>query len=305
MDDTLRKDDSHLAPAFLLSAGLHVLMAGFLLFFVPRVESRKADLGEVVTVQLLGSLSPPAPPAPPAPVEPELKVPDVVEAPPSEPVLSQPPPPEPKPEPEPEIPAAPAEVIPLGPAVPEKPVIEKPPVAQPVVTPPKVAPDPPPKPKPKPKPNNDAEINRRMAELKRKVEADQLDADIESRMMNLAQNQGLGQGESSEASGGASGGSQAVDPAIQIYLDQISIIISNNWLPSVEPGAGLEAIFAIKIEPNGQVSVVRPKRLSGNSDYDRSVEQAIGRSVLPPLTAVFEGRAYTAGLVFNSDRMRR
>ena len=308
MDYALNKadrDDSHLGAAFLLSAGLHVLMAGFLLFFVPRAESRKPDLGEVVTVQLLGSLSPPAPPAPPAPVDPELKGPDVVEAPPSEPVLSQPPPPEPTPMPEPTPLAAPAEVIPLGPKAPEKPVPQKAPDPPPKVTPPKVAPEPPPKPKPQARPNNEAEINRRIAELKRKQEADQLDAAIDSRMLNIAQNLGRGQGESSEPSGGTSG-SQRVHPEKEAYYRQIQDIVRHNWLPPAGSlGAGLQAIFVIRIEPDGRVSSLRLDRSSGSADFDLSVERAIGRSNLPPLPQIFEGQADTPGLRFGLEDMRR
>ena len=290
------REESTLASALLLSAGLHVLLVGFLVFFVPRAaDSRKTD--EVITVQLLGSLSPPAPAAPPAPVDPDLKGPDVVEAPRSDPALSQPAPPKPAPL------AAPAEVIPLGPKAVEKPALQKTPAAPPKVTPPKVAADPPPK--PKTPPNNDAEINRRMEALRRKTEADQLDAAIDSRLFDLQKRQGLGQGESSEAGGGASGG-QRVHPEKEAYYRQVKDIVKYNWLPPVGAMAiGLQAIFVIKIEPDGRISAMRLDRSSGNPDYDLSVERAIGRSVLPPLPPIFEGRADTPGLRFGLDEMQR
>ncbi|MDR2934758.1 MAG: TonB C-terminal domain-containing protein [Candidatus Adiutrix sp.] len=302
MDDAIHLsgrngEPSTLAAAFLLSAGLHVLLGGFLVFFVPRWEARKPDFKEVITVQLMGSLSPPAPAAPPAPVVPDLKGPDVVEAPRSDPALNQPPPPEPA------ALTAPAEVIPLGPKAPEKPVLKKTPAAPPKVTPPKVAADPPPK--PKAPPNRDAEINRRLDALKRKAEADRREAAIESRLVDLRKRQGLGQGESSEDSGGASG-SQRLHPEKEAYYRQVKDIVSFNWRPPVAGlAASLKAVFTIKIETSGQVSALRLDQSSGNPDYDLSVERAIRQSVLPPLPSVFEGRADTPGLIFSLDEMRR
>jgi outer membrane biosynthesis protein TonB len=291
-----RNDDSALAAAFLLSAGLHVLLGGFLLFFLPHlVESRQAAPSEVITVQLLGGLSPPAPAAPPAPVDPDLKGPDVVEAPPSDPALNQPTPP-----PQPSTLSAPAEVIPLGPKALEKPVLQKTPATPPPVTPPKVVADPP----PRPRPNNDAAINRRIEELRRKAEAEQAEAELASRMMNIRERLGQGQGESSEAGGGAGTG-QRVHPENEAYYRQVQDIVRNKWLPPLGATAGLKAIFIIRIEPNGRVSTLRLDRASGNPDYDLSVERAIRASLLPPLPPIFEGRADTPGLVFNSDEMRR
>jgi len=304
MDDALQLTDRNgdtatLVSAFLLSAGLHVLLGGFLLFFLPQWADRKKDMPEVITVQLLGSLSPPAPAAPPAPVAPDLKGPDVVEAPRSDPALSQPPPPQP----EPAALTAPAEVIPLGPKAPEKPALKKTPAAPPKVTPPKVAADPPPKPK-KP-PNNDAEINKRLEALRRKTEADQLEAAIDSRLVDLQKRQGQGQGESSESSGGASG-TQRLHPEKESYYRQVKDIVSFNWRPPVGAmAASLKAVFTIKIETTGRVSALRLDYSSGNSDYDQSVERAIRQSVLPPLPPIFEGRADTPGLIFGLDEMQR
>jgi outer membrane biosynthesis protein TonB len=292
-----RNDESTLAAALLLSAGLHVLSGGFLVFFMPYwAGSRKAALGEVITVQLLGSLSPPAPAAPPAPVDPDLKGPDVVEAPQSDPALNQPVPP-----PQPSALTAPAEVIPLGPKAPEKPVLQKTTAAPPKVTPPKVVADPP----PKPKPNSDAEIKRRMDELKRKREAEQAEADITAAVVNIQKSLGRGQGESSEAGGGVSVG-QRVHPEKEAYYRQVQDIVRSRWLPPAGTMAGLKAIFVIRIEPGGgRVSAVRLERSSGNPEYDLSVQRAIGLSILPPLPPIFEGRADTPGLDFDSDYMRR
>jgi hypothetical protein len=63
-------------------------------------------------------------------VAPDLKGPDVVEAPRSEPALNQPAPPQPA------ALTAPAEVIPLGPKAVKKPALQKTPAAPPKVTPP-------------------------------------------------------------------------------------------------------------------------------------------------------------------------
>jgi len=292
-----RNDESTLAAALLLSAGLHVLLGGFLVFFLPQwAESRKAALGEVITVQLLGSLSPPAPAAPPAPVDPDLKGPDVVEAPQSDPALNQPVPP-----PQPSALTAPAEVIPLGPKAPEKPVLQKTTAAPPKVTPPKVVADPP----PKPKPNSDAEIKRRMDELKRKREAEQAEADITAAVVNIQKNLGRGQGESSEAGGGVSVG-QRVHPEKEAYYIQVRNIVERNWIqPAGTMAAGLQAIFTIKVEPDGRISGVRLDRSSGNLDFDRSVQRAIGISILPPLPPIFEGRFDTPSFDFDPDKMRR
>ena len=292
------RPESLLGAALLLSAGLHVLLGGVLFFFAPRwADSRKPDLAKVITVQLLGSLSPPAPAAPSAPVDPNLKAPDVVEAPRSEPALPQPPTPEPAPL------TAPAEVIPLAPKPPEKPVLQKTPAPPPQVKPPAVKSDPPPK--PRTPPNNDAEINRRMEELKRKTEAAQLDAEIHSRLLDIQKRQGLGQGESAEASGGATGG-QRIHPEKEAYYRQVKDIVRHNWLPPpVTLAAGLETLFVIKIEPDGRISNLRMDQSSGNPDYDRSVERAIRLSNLPPLPPIFEGRADTPGLRFGEAEMRR
>jgi len=297
----MNEPEAAIGVALLLSAALHVGLGGFLFFFLPRwADQRKADLGEVVTVQLLGSLSPPAPAAPPAPVNPKLKGPDVVEAPRSDPPPAQPP----QPQPQASTLIAPAKVIPLGPKAPEKSALQKTPVAPPKVTPPEVKADPPPRPS-RPKPNPDEEINKRIAALERKVEADQADAAIDSRLFDIAKRQGQGQGESSETSGGTSGG-QRVHPEKEAYYRHIRDIVKSNWIPP--PGSlatGLQAIFIIKIEPSGRVSGLNLNRSSGNSDYDLSVQRAIGLSNLPPLPPIFEGRADTPGLRFGLEEMQR
>jgi TolA protein len=167
-----------------------------------------------------------------------------------------------------------------------------------------VAADPPPK--PKAPPNNDAEINRRLEALRRKTEADQLDAAIDSRLFDLQKRHGLGQGESSEAAGGAAGSGQRLPPEKESYSLQVKDIVSYHWRPPVGAlAAGLKAIFTIKIEPDGRVSALRLDRSSGNADYDLSVERAIRQSSRPPLPPIFEGRADTPGLVFGLEEMRR
>ena len=288
--------DSPLAAAILLSAGLHVFLAGLLLFLLPHLTAgRRSDLEEIITVQLLGGLSPQAPAAPAAPVDPNVKAPDVVEAPRSDPALNQPAPPEPA-----LTPPTPAEVIPLGPKAPDQPpAIKRTSAPPPQLTPPKVAAEPPPK--PRTPPNNEAEINRRLAELRRKREAAERDAAIDSRLYDLMKRQGAGRGESSEEYGGAAAG-QTVPPEYRAYYEQIKSIINSNWrLPSGNM-AGLAAVFAIKIEPDGRISDFRIERSSGNQEYDASVERAINQSTLPPLPPIFGGRYHVAGLNFDPSK---
>ena len=85
------------------------------------------------------------------------------------------------------------------------------------------------------------------------------------------------------------------------YYQQVHKIVSANWRPpAVDQANDLkDAIFIIKVEPNGQISTVRLNRSSGNPDYDLAIEQAIRQSVLPPLPPVFENQAQITGLNFS------
>jgi outer membrane biosynthesis protein TonB len=244
--------ESRLGFAVLMSVGFH-MAAAFLLFFVfPHlIPDRQIKADEFITVELLGSLAPPAPAAPKAKVNPDLKGPDVVEAPTAPAPPSQPPAPA-----VPDVPdqaAAPQDVIPLGPKAPETPPeIKKTPAAPPKPVPPKVEDDKP-KPKPKPQVNIDDAIEKRMKELERKTAADDdLDEAINSKMVNIAKSRGQGTGEGSESGGATSG--QRIDPLKAAYYSHVRDIIMSNW--TLPPGAmmNLRVVYTIVIEPDGRVS---------------------------------------------------
>ncbi len=289
--------ENRLGFAVALSIGFHVVAAWLLFFVFPHlIPDRLIKDDEFITVQLLGNL-PPAPSAPKAKVNPDLKGPDVVEA-------SKAPAPTPQP-PTPQVPdqvTVPQDVIPLGPKVQDKPPeIKKTPVAPPKLSPPKVEEE---KPKPKPKPNLDDAIEKRMKALETKVETDNLDEEIEARMVNIAQNQRRGAGEGSESGGATTG--QRIDPRIAAYYSHVRDIIMANW--ALPPGTimKLRARYAIVIEPDGRISSFTLKTTSGNQEFDLSAERAIDRSStqLPPLPPVFGGRPHQVNLDFDPKEAR-
>ena len=70
--------------------------------------------------------------------------------------------------------------------------------------------------------------------------------------------------------------------------------------------ASLAAVYAIRIESNGQVSMSRLDKSSGNPDYDLSVERAVKKSSpFPPLPPIFEGRADNPALVFDLKSLQQ
>ncbi len=291
-----------LALALFASLGLHILASWIFFFVIPAYQASRADSDDnIITVQLMGAIAPPAPAAPALPVDPNLKGPDVVEVP------AAPPPPAEKPlveEPLVSVPD-PADVIPLA-EKPDKPqeikkIDEKPPDVKPVARKEEV------KPKPKPKPSLDAQINQRLRNLeqKRKTAAENPDDLINQRMMNLAAARGQGQGEGSDMYGGATTG-ERLDPEKARYYSHIRDIVSKNWVaPSSALSSSLTAIYQIKIEPDGRVSASRLRTSSGNSDYDLSVERAVRQSSpFPPLPAVFGGKPDNPALRFGLSDMR-
>lgn len=290
--------ETGLGLAILFSVGLHIVLAWmFFVVFPTLMTSKRDQIDEVITVQLLGSLAPPAPAAPDAPVNPNLKGPDVVEMPKSDPT----PAPQPQFTPAPPEVAPPPDVIPLGPKAPEKPPeIKKTQAAPPKVTPPKVEQE-----KPKPKPSNDAAINNVMRNLERKVEAERRDEAINSRMADLSKTVGQGSGEGSESGGATTG--QRVHPEKMRYYAHIKDLVSENWRPpngSVE--RNLVAEYQITIEPDGQVSVGRFHERSGDAAFDESVTRAINMSLpFPPLPPIFEGRPEGVRLGFDPKELRR
>ena len=284
------------------SIAVHVLICWVFLFFLPSLHSgRLPRVDNVIVVELIGSLAPPAPAAPSKlPVNPDRKGPDIVEAPKSESL----PTPQPQFTPsQPEAVAAPTDVIPLGPKAPEKPPeIKKTQAPPPKPQVPKVEPKKPPA-KPPVNRNLDADIDKRLAALERKVAAENIDDEIDSRMMNLAATQGAGRGEGSE-SGGATQGAR-IHPEKQRYYNHIRDIVSSNWVPPSGTSSATTADLQIKIEPNGTISDIRVRQASGNQDFDLSVERAIKKSSpFPPLPPIFEGMADSPTMRFNDKDLR-
>jgi colicin import membrane protein len=295
--------EKNFLPFLLLSALLHaVVLSGAIL--LPGFFNFSADETpyNVMTVQLLGALEPPAPAAPPAPVNPELKGPDVVELPKTEPMIPQPTPLERMITPE-----IPTEVIPIG----EKPPdlipepIQKNQEPPPRVKPPEKAPPPEAKPKPKPKqPNPEAALNKRIEELQRKKEAEQTDAEINSAVGDIAKRLGQGNGTSSAPSGAPNTG-VLIDPIKSAYYTQVRDIVRSNWVaPATAMSPDTQATYVIIIQPNGTISGKRLTRSSGNQEFDLSVEQAINRSTFPPLPDVFQGQNDNPSLVFQYNYLR-
>lgn len=289
--------ETSLALAVILSVGFHLMVAWFSIYVVPALLTHRDQQPKFVTVILAGDMAPPAPAAPAnLPVDPDQKGPDVVEAPKGDPVPAQP---QFKPV-TPDTVTAPPDVIPLGPKAPEKPPEIKKASPPPKITPPKVE-----KPKPKPDANPDAEINKRMAELKRKRDSAQLDEDIERRMYNLNLERGRGDGDSSEQSG--SSGTERRHPDITRYYNHIRDIISENWVPPVEANSSnTQAIYQITIDPSGRITSLRLMRSSGNHGYDLSVQRAINKSnPLPQLPPIFGDQPISPGLNFEFEELQR
>jgi outer membrane biosynthesis protein TonB len=281
---------------FLISIVIHVIVFGGSLalpgLFGPAAPQELPF--EALTVQLVGSLEPPAPAAPSMPVDEKLAGPDVVELPSAPPALPQPTPLE-----EITIPAAPIDVIPIGidptPPPPKVEMVKDPP---PKVT----VPEPePPKPKPKPKapPKTAASTDSKIAELRRKRELEEADLLMREKVANLNAARGRGNGQSSVQDGGSSFGA-VIDPVKSSYYQQVRSIVRSNWLPPATTlSPDLTATFVIVISPSGRVTARNMRTTSGSPEFDQAVEMAIARSVFPPLPDVFGGRPDNPALQFS------
>ncbi|MDR1656285.1 MAG: TonB C-terminal domain-containing protein [Deltaproteobacteria bacterium] len=291
-------------PLLIISIAIHAAVlvgAALLPGFLGAISSKELPY-EVMTVELLGALAPPpAPAAPPAPVDPDLRGPDVVELPQTELIVPQPTPLERM-----ITPVTPPDIIPIGERPPDKPLepVQKNAEPPPKVTLPDKVPEPKPKPKPqtKPKtPNNEAVLNSRIEEIRRRKEAEQNDQQIQAAIGNIAISRGQGTGVSSNPEAGNPNGAM-IDPAKADYYYRIREIIRSNWLPPpMAMSPDLNCTFVIVIEPDGRISGVRMKQSSGVPEYDTSVSQAIGRSSLPGLPDVFEGKRDNPSFVFNYE----
>jgi protein TonB len=268
--------------------GLVILAPGFFDF------GDKNKPLDIMTVQLVGAIEPPAPAAPQAPVNPNLNVPDVVQLPTQEPMI-----PQPTPITEIEVPKTPVEAIPIKKAEippPEVKRLEEPP---PKVQIPEKPPEPKPKPKPKAKaPSTDTQINNAIKNLERKNAAAQDDAAINQSIANIALDRGRSTGTSSQPAAPNTRG-QMIDPEKQRYYLQLLEIVRSNWMPpasSVAPNT--VATFVIAIDPSGRVTGKNLREPSGNREFDLSVEQAITRSHFPPLPPAFGGKPDNPALRF-------
>ena len=298
-----RKDDGGgsrtVFIAIAISVALHIgALVGFLA--LSGLHNIRIKPDNVIYLQLGDSISSAAAAPKSLPVDPDQTGPDVVEAPRSAPELPAQVAPEAT-----EPLTAPTDVIPLGPKNPEKPPeIKKTQKEPPKPTPPKVEP-PKPKPKPKPKQNLDDDIAKKMAALKRKVEADEAaDDDVDSRMWNINRSSGRGEGEGSESSGLTRG--ERVDPAERRYYEHIRDIITYNWLPLDAGSETIKAAYRISIQPDGSVSSSKLVQSSGSEAFDLSVERAVKKSSpFPPLPPVFGNQAIGIVLEFTPGQLRR
>ena len=289
-----------LSTAGLLSVGLHIVVLWVFLFLLSSPSSLRLGPEDYINVQLLGGEIPSAPAAPDVPVNPDLKGPDVVEATKSDPTLNQP-----TFAPTEAVPSS-GEVIPLGPVAPEKPPEITKKAAPPKVTVPKVQPDPPPK-KAETKPNQDAELNKTLAALQRKVEADKQREAQDAEKYNINSQTAGGSGEGSQSTGSSSGA--RIDPRMSQYFAHIQEIVERNWSWTSLPGideSKLKALVEITIEPNGRISALKVVKSSGNQEFDHSVLRAINRSnPLPAPTPVFEGKTVKVILDCTPEQFRR
>ena len=293
-------------PLLGISMLLHVaVLAGAM--FLPDflgVFAAKEIPYDGMTVQLLGSLEPPAPAAPDVPVDPDLAGPNVVEMPQTELIIPQPTPLERM-----ITPATPPDVIPVGERPPDQPL---PPVEKVAEPPPKVElPDktPPRKPKPKPKskaPNNEASVNTRIEEIRRKKAAEQADQQIAAAIVDIQRTRGAGNGTSSNQEGGSATGVR-IDPIREAYYRRIREIIRENWIPPASASAlspDLQCTYVIVIQPDGRVSGKSLRRGSGINEFDQSVDLAISRSKLPRLPDVFGGKSDNPSFVFQYNYLQ-
>jgi TonB family protein len=292
---------------------LWVIFASFLLhnvfFGVLIVAPGIFDFGreerplDVMTVQLVGALEPPAPAAPAAEVAPDLPTPDVVKLPVQEPVL-----PQPTPVAEIQVPKTPVEAIPI-----KKPEITPPPEVKRVEEPPPkvMVPEKPPEPKPKPAPpkkaapSDDTKIDTAIQRLQRKTQAEQADASIDQSIANIALARGRSTGTSSAPAAPNTQGRQ-IDPEKQRYYLQLLEIVRSNWMPPASTIApNTVATFVIAIDPSGRVTGKNLRQPSGNTEFDKSVEQAITRSSFPPLPPAFGGKPDNPALRFTLSFLNR
>lgn len=90
-----------------------------------------------------------------------------------------------------------------------------------------------------------------------------------------------------------------MDPLMQVYLEQLQMILMQNFSPpsGLTIGRTSKTSVQFTINRNGQITGVMLKKSSGNSTWDRLATRAINISKLPPLPPNF--RAPFLPLVFD------
>lgn len=94
-------------------------------------------------------------------------------------------------------------------------------------------------------------------------------------------------------------GDLEMDPLMQVYLEQLQMILMQNFSPpaglTIPPGAKTSVQFTI--QRNGQITAILLKKSSGNATWDRLATRSVSISRLPPLPPNF--RAPFLPLVFD------
>ncbi|MDR1110119.1 MAG: TonB C-terminal domain-containing protein [Deltaproteobacteria bacterium] len=285
-------------PSLSLVLAVSVLLHGLVLagaYCLPGLVDPGAsrDLPfEVMVVQLAGGLESPSTPA-----DPSLPGPSVVELPKTEPIV-----PRPMSLERIAAPVIPAQAIPIGERPRDRPIE---PVARAAEPPPRVVPPGPvaDRPRPGPQDANPAAGADDGAGISGKDEAVLADEAIGRAVGEIAGR--LARGVPGDGVGPSSRGNFA-DQAKVPYYAQIREIVRSNWVPPAGAGAeNLSVQFGIVIQPDGRVSARRLIVASGASGFDQSVEQAISRSIFPPLPPAFGGQEDRPILAFSYNDLSR
>lgn len=284
--------------ALIGSIVLHLAILWVFLFLLSGPSPSKNKIEDYLIVQL-GEVIPAAPAAPDVPVDPNIKGPDVVKAPSSEPETAQPP----TPFTPPETVVAQNEVIPIGPEAPPKLEKKSPPPETKVPPVVKEKPKEPPKKQPPKQPNPDAELNKSLEKLRRKVEADKLAATQTAENYNINTPAGAGDGAGSQPAG--TPGFQ-LDPEMANYLSHVRDVIRSNFSWATPPGLDENRLLTrleVTIRPGGDIVLIKIVKPSGNKNFDDAVILALNKS--NPLPQLPSGRpTMEVELIFRPKDLR-
>ena len=294
--------------ALVMSFGFHLLAALIIIVGLPLLTAgEKAQWPEVIPVQLLGELGPPASETLPVEPVPEKSVAAEPSRPDQKPV-SQPPP----------VPSdlavdetpfmpintepgqEPSEVVKTG----AKAQVDPPPVITKQVF---IDPLPPTRSELDREKERAAEEEAQIAELMKGLEVSlaQKDSPVDNPVPGLGAPSTERPGGADGQGGGSTKGLE-VDPEKARYYAHIRDIVKYNWI--TPPGVisdELLAIYRVTVQPDGSISSLTLERSSGNHDYDLSVERAIRlSSPLPSLPPVFGGEPTSIGFRFSPQDLR-